>query len=167
MKILLVDDQPDLASVIYRGEVMQSGHQCEYVRNLSNAFARLANPALRPDIILIDLMMDDMPDALKAMHRVVQKGLEQTGASNFNSGQALGLYLWMNRQAIRIPYGYLSSYTGTFVSRLPTPQTEEFLGASAADLAHLVKDRAQLASGGITQHCLDLATNVWGSKQWF
>ena len=63
MKILMVDDTPDLVSRFYRDAVTQGGQEFDTAgRWRMHSLGWLTSP----NVVLIDLMMDDMPETLRA-----------------------------------------------------------------------------------------------------
>lgn len=74
-KILLVDDDPDLVEAI---RLVLEGHGYECVHASNGARALEAIPKEKPDLMVLDVMMDDLTEGFHVAYRVrkPEAGLE-------------------------------------------------------------------------------------------
>lgn len=89
------------------------------------------------DLALIDISLDDvMPSAIDREHQCVQRALALRDSPHPFHGQAVGLWLWGRRAALKLPYAYVSSHHGLFVHQLALDQADPEFGEAGGLAAH-------------------------------
>ncbi len=136
--ILVVDDQPyTVRDYLYR--FRDAGVAYENVETMDTAFERLKQNPDRYGIALLDLNMPEATTPALLAHDPAL-GLKPT---SFNHGRRLGLYLWAQREALKLPYCYLSALSHVYGQTLGefAGQESDFILDKAAVLASELQDR--------------------------
>lgn len=102
--ILIVDDQFYTVGD-YRIRLNDIDVTCEHANSLENAWKKIQTLGHNYGLVLLDLNMQE--SKIPALSSFAAKlGLQPTSR---NHGRCLGLYLWRERNAMSLPYCYLSA----------------------------------------------------------
>jgi len=72
-KILVVDDDPDTVEAI-RMVLEKAGHQVDSAHNRADGMAALAK---KPDLVILDVMMEEQDDGIALVQDARKKGFKQ------------------------------------------------------------------------------------------
>jgi hypothetical protein len=148
----------------------RAGYDIQWVKKPSDFVRQMqAIKSHHPEsLALLDIALDDpMPGVIQPYDLCVQDALSRRGTPMRFHGQAVGLWLWDQRHVLRLPYAYVSSHSGLFVSQLTFKQGDpEFAGKG-----HVVTDGGialMLSRGyeGPIGDCVAGILSRWASEQW-
>ena len=155
MKILLLDDQPDLIR-LYKRALERYGHTVLLAFDGTSAYRALKAPKNVFDIAVLDLMLKRYEPEFSDEQTAINRAAPTLGLP---SGQAIGLRLW--RETPHIPYCYLSSDISVWVPDL----NSEFKGRQAGDEATLIL-RKELTPPPELANKLEAALSLWQTRGW-
>lgn len=155
MKILLLDDQPDLIR-LYKRALEQSGHTVLLAFDGASAWRALKAQGAGFDIAVLDLMLKRYEPEFAKEQAAIDRAAPTLGLP---SGQAVGLRLWGDSP--RIPYCYLSADTTSWVPVVNT----EFDGKQAGDEATLILRKEHTPITGLAAK-LEAVVALWNTRGW-
>lgn len=107
--VLFVDDE----QVTVHDQMLpliRAGIACNWVETLAEAVKQINNPQNRPGLVIIDLNLP--PETVPQLMGYEQKLMLQP--TSFNRGRCLGLYLWEQRDSLKLPYCYISALSSLY-----------------------------------------------------
>ena len=162
MKIMLVDDLPDLVR-LYAERLEKGGHTVAIMYNMTSAYRTIKKhrEEKKPfDLVIIDLMLKRLEPEFDKEQKKVDAALSAARFPSIASGQAFGLRLWAEQP--RTPYCYLSAHSGLWMAGLDG----EFEGVTKEEREELLvidKDSLRLNT---LEETLKKVIDLWEGKGW-
>ncbi len=165
MKILFVDDQPNITKLI-ASELKIYGHDvfcAQCMRDGELIIDALKNKKENLDVVVIDLLLNRFERSFAKEQSMVGEAMSRAKLPEIPSGQAFGLRIWQAGTGGRIPYCYMSAHPQYWMPDLGSPV--EFQGADKSELMTLQIEKGRVRMAGFGGR-LNEVIKLWEKNRW-